>query len=412
VADVGSATNGQHRVQGVDESTWVRRQNEALRIVPEDLWQAAHEHLATTRAVYLKSTSGKAWGRPANGVESRYLLTGLGSCGACGGSIFVHSHDHQPMRRFFYGCMVYHLRGRSICKNNLEVPMESTDRAVLEAVERDVLRIEVIETALAKAMEMIRPRPEVLGDRARGIRAELARLDGEVTRLAAAIAAGGEMAALVAALQERERRRAQLRAELAALDRASTRDNDDMVDVLDQLRGHLTDWQGMLRSELPAARLALRSLLVGRLIFTPRGEGADRYYEFEGPGTVSKIIAGLALPKGLVTPGSHARWWRSWERRSPSRSKESLWPRSNQGNQGPRGDPPEPLALPSNTHGTKQHRFVLNPGPHPRPLRLRARPSEYRGQGRASRWRTRGRLVMCWLMRSKGTFEKSSQTAR
>ncbi len=61
--------------------------------------------------------------------------------------MFVHSHDHRRHRRFFYACMVYHLRGRTVCKNNLEVPMESTDKAVLTAVERDVLRVEVLETS-------------------------------------------------------------------------------------------------------------------------------------------------------------------------------------------------------------------------------------------------------------------------
>jgi hypothetical protein len=216
--------------------------------------------------------------------------------------MFVHGHDHGSCRRFFYACMVYYLRGRAVCKNNLEVPMEHTDHAVLAAVERDVLRIEVLETSLAKAMATLQPSTDLVDDRTREARAELARLDGEAARLAAAIAAGGELAALMTALQDRERRRSQLRAKLTALDRASRRDDDDLHDVLAQLRGQLTDWQGMLKQDPPAARMALRSLLAGRLVFTPRGDAAERYYEFEGPGTVSKTIAGLALPKGLVTP--------------------------------------------------------------------------------------------------------------
>jgi len=35
------------------------------------------------------------------------------------------------------------------------------------------------------------------------------------------------------------------------------------------------------------------------LIFTPRGEG-HRYYEFAGPGTLRKVIAGLALQTEMV----------------------------------------------------------------------------------------------------------------
>jgi hypothetical protein len=38
------------------------------------------------------------------------------------------------------------------------------------------------------------------------------------------------------------------------------------------------------------------------LVFTPRERDGERYYDFECPGTVSKVIAGLALPTGVVPP--------------------------------------------------------------------------------------------------------------
>lgn len=75
----------------------------------------------------------------------------------------------------------------------------------------------------------------------------------------------------------------------------------DVDGILGELREQLTDWQGMLRQEPPEARRALRALLAGRLIFTPRERDGESYYEFEGPGTVSRIIKGLALPTGVVT---------------------------------------------------------------------------------------------------------------
>jgi hypothetical protein len=223
--------------------------------------------------------------------------------------MFVHSHDHRHHRRFFYACMVYHLRGRAVCKNNLEIPMETTDGAVIAAVERDVLRVEVLETSLAKALDLLRPGDDILEGRAQGLREELARLDGEASRLAAAIAAGGDLSALLVALQERERRRAQVRAEPADLVRVPKRGGADVAGILDRFRETLTDWQGMLRQEPPEARRALRALLAGRFIFTPRGDGDERYYEFEGRGTVSKVIAGLALPKTVVTPAGFDRLW-------------------------------------------------------------------------------------------------------
>ena len=89
----------------------------------------------------------------------------------------------------------------------------------------------------------------MLESRGDGLRAELARLDGEVVRLAGAIAAGGELSGLLAALQERERRRERVRAELKAIERVSDQAAFDMPRALKQLRGALTDWQGMLRAE-------------------------------------------------------------------------------------------------------------------------------------------------------------------
>jgi hypothetical protein len=208
--------------------------------------------------------------------------------------MFIHTRG--PWRRGAptYGCMAYRTRGRVVCPNNLEAPLEATDHAVLKAVEHDLLRVEVLETALAKTLDMMHRDGERLGGQRERIREELARLDAEDSRLAGAIAAGGELAALLVALRERERRRQALRTELAALERATEgAGRFDVSRVLDALRGQLTDWQGMLRQEGTEARRALSALLAGRLIFTPKGEGGTRYYEFAGPGTLSKVIAGL-----------------------------------------------------------------------------------------------------------------------
>jgi hypothetical protein len=67
------------------------------------------------------------------------------------------------------------------------------------------------------------------------------------------------------------------------------------------MRTALTDWQGMLRQETGPARRALRALLAGRLIFTPQERDGERFYTFEGPGTIAPVIAGV-LPKAFASP--------------------------------------------------------------------------------------------------------------
>jgi hypothetical protein len=128
------------------------------------------------------------------------------------------------------------------------------------------------------------------------LREELVRIDAEVARLAQAVAAGGEIPALVAAMQERERRRLHLRTELAAVERQAPARHDagDVERALAAVREALTDWQGMPRQETGPARRALQALLDGRLVFTPEECDGERFYTFEGPGTISPIIAGIA----------------------------------------------------------------------------------------------------------------------
>src|SRR5207245_558549 len=135
------------------------------------------------------------------------------------------------------------------------------------------------------------------------LRAELAKLETEIARLAGAIAEGGDLRALLEAMRQREARRVHLVAEIGGRDReaAVRRDAGAVTHALDVMRQALTDWRGMLRREIPAARRALRALLTGRLRFTPQEREGERFYAFEGPGTISPIIVG-ALPKAFASP--------------------------------------------------------------------------------------------------------------
>jgi hypothetical protein len=116
--------------------------------------------------------------------------------------------------------------------------------------------------------------------------------------------------------QEREHRRAYLRAEVATIERHAMeyRDAGNGARALEVMREALTDWQGMLRQEPPHARHALQALLRGRLIFTPSTDG----YTFEGPGTITPVIAGV-VSKGGVAPTGYPRRW-TWAR-SPGRAR-------------------------------------------------------------------------------------------
>src|SRR5262249_12016570 len=72
----------------------------------------------------------------------------------------------------------------------------------------------------------------------------------------------------------------------------------DTAHLMGNLRERLADWQGLLRRQTPEARQLLRTLLVGRLIFTPHQDPTGRYYQLVGQGSISPLITGVVLPKG------------------------------------------------------------------------------------------------------------------
>jgi site-specific DNA recombinase len=148
-----------------EESEWLRFDRPELRIVTEEQWFAAHERLDGTRATYLRTTQGQLWGRPASGIESRYLLTGLLTCGLCGGSLVVASRDMKKRRKYVYACSHNRFRGSVVCSNNLWAPMELADREILGAIGRDLLRPKIVSAALVQALEVHRARRTTSGAR-------------------------------------------------------------------------------------------------------------------------------------------------------------------------------------------------------------------------------------------------------
>src|SRR3989442_1158341 len=93
---------GQKRPTLRPKDDWIVVPAEPLRIVSEELWQAAHERLHTSRQSYLRTNEGKLCGKPGNGVESKYLLTGLVTCGECGGPFTLPLFSQRHHRPHFF----------------------------------------------------------------------------------------------------------------------------------------------------------------------------------------------------------------------------------------------------------------------------------------------------------------------
>lgn len=280
---------------------WIRTSAPELRIVSEQLWRESHERLRQGSEVYGRVVAGRPRGRPVNGIESRYLLTGHSACGECGGSLTVRPRRHGA----YYECLTRVQRGRAVCGNSMTMPMEAADRAVLDAIEGTLLRPDMVAAAIEEAAARLRPDPEQQAGQRQRLQAELGRVETGLGRLADAIAGGIEFRSLKEAVREREQERERLQQELAALDQLAQVGQLDHARLRRALTAKLDDWRGLLRRHVKEARRILAALLDGRLRFMPREDERGGNYVFEGAGRLEPVLEGVVfqLAKGYGSSG-------------------------------------------------------------------------------------------------------------
>lgn len=293
---------GQHRAKARAESEWLRVEADHLRLVPEELWQAVHQRLSRRRDAYMRSTGGRAFGRPLAGTVSPYLLTGFCACGCCDGTMVVRTRPHGRRRDPRLECWYYRTRGRRVCSNRYQPSMQALEAVVLDAIETEVLNPQVVDLAVAKAVAILEA-PEDRGE-ADAVAAELAALDAELARLAEVAATAGDVGAIAAALRARQVRRDAL---VARQTRAKARSRPQGAGkaLAAALRGRFEDWRGMLRRNVQQARPVLEALLAGRVVVTPQcdDEGAEVLaFDVRIPLTTRGIYEGMALPQGMASP--------------------------------------------------------------------------------------------------------------
>ncbi len=301
--------SGVKRPQRRPEKDWLTIDVKHLQIVPDALWQDAQNRLQNVRNMYLRATNGHLFGRPTNGHESPYLLTGFTACAHCGGSVYVRSRSHGHRRAFHYACTTHYQRGPEICSERLLLPVPLVDRAVLTAIEQDVLNPAVVARALEKAIQHLQLDREDPDERRELLTKELRHIEAELARLTAAIAAGGSLSTLLAAVQERESRRVKVQAELAMLDGVPITAFD--VEMAEQeLRGYLKDWSSLTSRHPAQTRQILRKLLPSRIRLSHDDDGT---YRFSGEAAVGRMISGMLGNQRGKLSGVPKRFCTLWD---------------------------------------------------------------------------------------------------
>jgi site-specific DNA recombinase len=284
----------------VDSSKWLRREDESVRIVSNDEWNAAHAAL-TERGARLLRQGHQFIGKPESFRGTR-LLSFLAVCGICAGPLIATSRGKAGNQ--VYVCRRHKTHG---CSNGTGVPQDLLNWAVIRAM-KQTFDPAALEQFLAAKANDVEARERRDAERERLLE-RLPAIEREIENLGNAIAAGVALNTVAPRLKERAAERDEIEARLAALDDAA-RDLQADADTLEKLREKLPDWLSVLDDDPALARQVLKKLLARPIVVTPDGDG---YWRFEGESHLDGVL------RGAVAADLSAMIKAAWKPTSPAR---------------------------------------------------------------------------------------------
>lgn len=258
------------------QAEWITKDVPELRIVDDNLWQAAKARQSSTRS-NMKAGIVRAR-RP------KYLFSGLTQCASCGGGFVLSSHD-------LLTC--FNARSRGTCTNRRSIKRQEVEARALRA-----MRERFFEAGAFAAFcegftaEMTLQRREHMAQMA-GARRELMAVEREIGKLVQAIKDGVSALAVKNELLKLEARKATLTTALAVPPLPAL--HPQMAEVFRQKATTLAS--GLEHDEhRDAARQALRGFL--QSIIIPPGEGLLQ--------VTGNLGAMLATAAGQKIPGRYS----------------------------------------------------------------------------------------------------------
>jgi len=254
--------SGRRRQIPKPESEWYTREDDNLRIVPQELWDKVQRQLEQTRKTW-PGGKGRPGFKDQNGSRITHypteLLAGAMVCGVCGGAVGRRSGKGGG----YYGCIN---AGRGACDNKLIVRRTLTERVILTAVGEKLANTENLAYLLRrveeKVKEMCSEVPETIRLKEVQLIAEQRRVDNFVSY----IARGRSSEAVGRALEAAENRAKELAADLIAL-RAS---ENKMFEAppIEWIGERVARIQEVLEQRVQKSALILRKLL-GKIRLEP-----------------------------------------------------------------------------------------------------------------------------------------------
>ena len=253
---------------------WVTIEVPELRIIDDESWTAVK-----ARNDGRQRTTGSA----AHGPRPRYFLSGIARCTECGGPIKTNNGRVGYETVKVYACSWHRDRGETVCSNSLRRPVETVDRTVVDWLQANVLREEVIVEALRELRRRLAERAKTTDNDLPELQEQVRTVKAEIDRLGAALLATDDKPhAVMKMIADREKRLMALEARLTAIQTAPSVLDLEVRRMEKEARQRLEDFNALIKRNPDEARKALETLLTAPLRFTPVELPEGKRYRIEG----------------------------------------------------------------------------------------------------------------------------------
>ncbi len=246
---------GTRRKYEKPESEWIVHEDEALRIVPKDLWKAVQARKEATRNTWPGGKNKRGFSGQQNSKERHYpthLFSGALVCGSCEGGITQVSGKNGG----YYGCL---RASKGACENKLLVPRKRVEERIIEALAERIQDTEHLSYVLHQVEQEIERLRSTLPETMKLKEAELASEQRKLENFIEAIGEGRDSKALAKALADTEHRVESLQEAVEGLQ--ASRERVFKAPPADWVKERVSKLQEVLEERTEKSALLLREIL-------------------------------------------------------------------------------------------------------------------------------------------------------
>jgi DNA invertase Pin-like site-specific DNA recombinase len=280
----------------VPRDQWVVVERPELRLISDELWEAAHARIKKAKAGFLRTSTGKLLGQVET-AKGQALLSGFIICGAPARSPRLHGGDicGEPMiatSRGRKGLPVYACRavragkGKDYCDNSTAVPRAELEEAVIASLRKtfSAESFKEHQRRIAQDQELKASRQAQRAN----LTVELPKLQAKAARLAKMVGDIDDAGELLAEYKAVQAQVKDVKDQLAYLDRADDQATVHEADAA-ALEATWSDWLAQADNDPGVARQMLRKALATPIAVRPTGKGT---WSFAGFAKLDEVVAG------------------------------------------------------------------------------------------------------------------------